>query len=236
MADLFRRKPGTELMEVSGIPVKVIRKRIKNLHLYVKPPEGRVEVTVPYALSERQIREFVESRLLWIQKQQEKIASREFSLQDDFLSPGKLFLWGKAYVLDLREGQGYALSLEGDRAVFTVRQGSTGEQQEGWIREWCRALLKRGIEERLPVWESLTGLRCNTWLVKDMTTRWGTCNPSAGRIWLNLQLVRKSPECLDYVLLHELAHLRIANHGADFAAFMDQYMPQWREIRKKLRD
>ena len=230
------RFAGPDLMDVSGISVKIIRKRIKNLHLYVKPPEGRVAVTVPYALSEKQIREFVESRLPWIQKQQEKIASRDFSLQDDFLSRGKLFLWGDPYVLDIREGKGYALSLEGDRAVFTVRQGSAHTQQEGWIREWCRDLLKRAIEERLPVWESLTGLHCRCWQVKNMTTRWGTCNPSAGRIWLNLQLVRKSPECLDYVLLHEIAHLRIVNHGSDFAAFMDRYMPQWKEIRKKLRD
>ncbi|MBQ9931420.1 MAG: M48 family metallopeptidase [Firmicutes bacterium] len=235
MADL-RRKTSEEVWNVQDLSVRILRKRIKNLHLYVKPPEGRVEVTVPHWLSEGEILRFIEGKMAWIRKQRERILQRDFSLQEDYLSGDMLHLWGQAYPLSIQEGTSYALSLDSGRAVFTVRQGSSAAQRETWIREWYRGILKAAIEERLPVWENLTGLFCREWNVKDMTTRWGTCNPSAGRIWINLQLARKTPECLDYVLLHELAHLKIANHGADFGVFMDRYMPSWREIRKTLKN
>ena len=132
--------------------------------------------------------------------------------------------------------KGNALALSGDKALLTVRKESTAKQREAFVNEWYRGLLKEQIEKYLPLWEQRTGLHCSAWQTKYMTTRWGTCNTKTGKIWLNLQLAKKPPECLEYVILHELTHLKIRNHGDDFVAYMDEHMPYWREIRKKLND
>ena len=104
------------------------------------------------------------------------------------------------------------------------------------MNEWYRELLKAEIEKRLPKWESISGLHCSGWQTKYMTTRWGTCNTKTKKIWINLQLAKKPYDCLDYVLLHELAHLRVKDHGAEFVAIMDEFMPYWREVKKALND
>ena len=174
-------------LEIAGIPVRIIKKDIKNMHLYVKPPDGHVEVSAPQHLSDESIAMFVRTRVGWIKKQQE-------------------------------------------------RKESTPQQRENYVNEWYRELLKAEIEKRLPKWETLTGLHCSSWQTKYMTTKWGTCNTKTGKIWINLQLAKKPFECLDYVLLHELAHLRVKDHGPEFIAILDESMPYWRDIRKELND
>ena len=129
-----------------------------------------------------------------------------------------------------------ALVLSGDEAILTVRKESTASQREAFVNEWYRTLLKEKIEIYLPKWENITGLHCDSWQTKYMTTRWGTCNTKTRKIWLNLQLAKKPIECLEYVILHELAHLKVRNHSKDFVAIMDQYMPYWRETKKLLND
>ena len=146
--------------------------------------------------------------------------------------------------LSLRDNAGYSsysnkgnsLLLNGAEAYLTVRKESTAKQRENWVNEWYRGLLKEQIERLLPKWEDITGLHPSNWQTKYMTTRWGTCNTNTGKIWLNLQLAKKPIDCLEYVILHELAHLKVRNHGEAFIAIMDEYMPYWRETRKKLND
>ena len=224
-------------IEISGIPIEVIQKDIKNMHLAVLPPDGKVRVSAPQQLSEESIIMFVRTRIGWVKKQREKFDLQPRQSMRQYVSGETLYVWGNQYFLQAKYSyRGNSLELSGNKAILTVRKESTAEQRENYVREWYRDLLKTAIEKRLPQWEKLTGLFCSGWQTKYMTTRWGTCNTGTGKIWLNLQLAKKPPECLDYVLVHELAHLKVRDHGKDFVAILDEYMPYWRETRKKLND
>lgn len=224
-------------MVVAGIPIEVVKKGIKNLHLAVLPPDGAVRVSAPVGLSDESIRMFVRTRLGWIRRQQEKFDRQPRQTERQFVSGETLYVWGKQYFLQVEYSyKGNALVLTGDTAVLTVRRESTPKQREAFVNEWYRERLKAEIERLLPVWEERTGLQCSSWQTKYMTTKWGTCNVNAGKIWLNLQLAKKPVECLEYVILHELTHLRWKNHGEEFVAFLDIHMPFWRETRKLLND
>jgi predicted metal-dependent hydrolase len=215
----------------------VIKKDIKNLHLYVKPPDGHVEVSVPQHMSDKSIALFLRTRTGWIKKQQAKFREQPRQTEREYVSGETLYVWGKQYFLQVEySNRKNALDFFGDRAILTVRKESTAKQRESYVNEWYRERLKAEIEKRLPRWESLTGLYCSGWQTKYMTTNWGTCNTKTGKIWINLQLAKKPFECLDYVLLHELAHLRVKDHGPAFIAILDEYMPYWRDVRKKLND
>ncbi len=222
---------------VNGIEVSVIKKSIKNMHLYVKPPEGRVEVSAPIHLSDESIELFVRTKIGWIRRQQEKFEKQPRQTEREYVSGEAFYVWGRQYYLLVNySNKGNSLILDGDKAILTVREGSTVEQRERYINEWYRGMLKAEVEQLLPKWSEITGLCPDSWQTKNMTTRWGTCNVKTKKIWLNLQLAKKPIDCLEYVILHELAHLKVKNHNEQFVAIMDQYMPYWREIRKKLND
>lgn len=129
-----------------------------------------------------------------------------------------------------------ALTLSGDKAILTVRKESSPKQRESFVNEWYRNLLKQEVAKYLPKWEKTTGLYCSSWQSKYMTTKWGTCNTNTQKIWLNLQLAKKPIESLEYVILHELAHLKVKSHGPEFVAILNQYMPQWQERKKLLNE
>lgn len=222
---------------VSGIRIEVQKKNIKNLHLVVSPPDGIVRVSAPMHLSEESITMFVRTKLGWIKKQQMKFAMQPRQSKREFVSGETLYVWGKQFFLRVEYSyKGNALVLNGNQAILTVRKESTAKQREAFVNEWYRTLLKEKIEIYLPKWENITGLHCDSWQTKCMTTRWGTCNTNTRKIWLNLQLAKKPIECLEYVILHELGHLKVRSHNEDFVAFMDQYMPYWRETKKLLND
>lgn len=222
-------------LEIAGIPVRVLRKDIKNMHLYVKPPDGRVEVSAPTHLPDESVAMFVCTRLGWIRQQQERFDDQPRQTAREFVSGETLYVWGKPhYLLVDYSARGNSLVLSGNRAVLTVRRDSTVRQRAAYVNEWYRGLLKAEIAKRLPRWEALTGLHCRSWQTRYMTTCWGTCNPDTGKIWLNLQLAKKNTECLDFVLLHELVHLREDRHSVAFVKVMDRYMPYWREVRRAL--
>ena len=187
-------------MEILGIPVTIIKKDIKNMHLYVKPPDGHVEVSAPRHLSEESISMFIRTRVGWIKKQQDKYRIQPRQTARAYVSGETLYVWGKQYFLQVEyNNRGNALNLLGDKAILTVRQESTSQQRENYVNEWYRERLKAEIEKRLPEWERLTGLHCCGWQTKYMTTRWGTCNTKTGKIWINLQLAKKPYACLDYI-------------------------------------
>lgn len=222
---------------VSGIPVEIIKKNIKNMHLYVKPPEGRVEVSAPFNMSDDSIELFLRTKLGWIKKQQEKFENQARQSAREYVSGETLYLWGEAYYLNVRHSnRGNSLTLQGGEATLVVRENSTVEQRGRWVNEWYREQLKEKIQKYMPKWEAITELHPTSWQTKYMTTRWGTCNTKTGKIWFNLQLAKKPVECLEYVILHELVHLKVKNHSPDFVAMMDQYMPYWREVKKQLND
>ena len=224
-------------IEISGITIEVQKKNIKNLHLVVAPPDGKVRVSAPMHLSDDSIKMFVRTKLGWIKKQQEKFEKQPRQSEREYVSGETLYVLGQQYFLRVEYSyKGNSLILSGNEAILTVRKESTASQREAFINEWYRALLKEKIEMYLPKWENITGLHCDSWQTKYMTTRWGTCNTNTRKIWLNLQLAKKPIECLEYVILHELAHLKVRNHSKDFVAIMDQYMPYWRETKKLLND
>jgi len=224
-------------IEISGITIEVQKKNIKNLHLVVAPPDGRVRVSAPMHLSDDSIKMFVRTKLSWIKKQQEKFEKQPRQSEREYVSGETLYVFGQQYFLRVEYSyKGNSLVLSGNEAILTVRKESKPKQREAFVNEWYRALLKEKVETYLPKWESITGLHCDSWQTKYMTTRWGTCNTNTRKIWLNLQLAKKPIECLEYVILHELAHLKVRNHSKDFVAIMDQYMPYWRETKKLLNE
>ena len=222
-------------IEISGIKIEVQKKNIKNLHLVVAPPDGKVRVSAPMHLSDESIAMFVRTKLGWIKKQQEKFAEQPRQTKREYVSGETLNVFGHQYFLRVEYSyKGNSLVLEGNEAILTVRKESTAKQRETFVNEWYRNLLKEKIKIFLPKWENITGLHCDSWQIKYMTTRWGTCNTNTRKIWLNLQLAKKPIECLEYVILHELAHLKVRNHGKDFVVIMDQYMPYWRDVKNTL--
>lgn len=222
---------------VANIPVEIIKKKIKNMHLSVMPPDGKVRVSVPETLSDEAIVMFVRTKIGWIRKQQEKFDLQPRQSERQYVSGETLYVWGRQFFLQVEYSyKGNSLVLVGDKALLTVRKESTAIQRENYVNEWYRALLKAEVEKYLPKWERITGLKCSSWQSKYMTTKWGTCNTATGKIWLNLQLAKKPMECLEYVILHELSHLKVKNHGPEFTAIMDRHMPYWREYRRLLND
>lgn len=222
---------------ISDIQIEIIKKDIKNMHLSVLPPDGKVRVSAPNNLSDESIIMFVKTKLGWIKKQQEKFEQQPRQSEREYVSGETLYVWGHQYYLQVEYNQKRnSLVLEGNKAILSVRKESTVKQREKFVNEWYRSLLKTEVEKYLPKWETITGLYCDSWQSKYMTTKWGTCNTSTRKIWLNLQLAKKPIECLEYVILHELAHLKVKNHGADFVAILDLHMPYWRECKKMLND
>ena len=222
---------------VANIPVEVVKKKIKNMHLSVLPPDGKVRVSAPETLSDESIVMFVRTKIGWIRKQQEKFELQPRQSERQYVSGETLYVWERKFFLQVEYSyKGNSLVLVGDKAILTVRKESTAKQRENFVNEWYRTLLKAEVEKYLPKWERITGLKCSGWQSKYMTTKWGTCNTSTGKIWLNLQLAKKPIECLEYVILHELSHLKVRNHGPGFVAILDQHMPYWREYKRQLND
>ena len=224
------------MINISGIPIGICKKNIKNMHLYVKPPNGNVTVSAPLSMSDEAIERFVRTKSSWIKKQIAKFDNQPRQSEREYVSGETLYVWGKQYYLQTEYGNKNSLVLSGDKAVLTVRKDSTAEQRENYVREWYREQLKIEIAKLLPKWEKVTCLKVTGWQTKYMTTRWGTCNPATGKIWLNLQLAKKPIECLDYVILHELIHLVEKSHNEKFVSLMDKYMPMWREVKATLNE
>lgn len=221
-------------MNIAGIQIAVFKKNIKNMHLYVKPPDGHVSVSAPESMSDETIERFVRTKITWIKRQIQKFDDQPRQSKREYVSGETMYVWGKQYFLQVEHGKKNALMLNGNTVHLTVRKESNADQRGKVVNEWYRKELKAEIVKMLPKWEEQTGIKAQDWKVRYMTTRWGSCNLKTGTIWLNLQLAKKPPECLDYVILHELIHLVEKGHGDRFIGLMDQFMPMWREVKAKL--
>ena len=222
-------------IKIADINIELIQKNIKNMHLYVTRPDGQVKITAPAKLSEEKIRSFVLTKIDWIRKQQEKIKKEPRPVPITYSHGETLYIFGKPYSLEIIIGKrSREFVFIGGRAILYDKKGSTKEQREKAINEGLRLLLKAKISELLPKWEKITGLHPSSFQIKKMKSRWGTCNTLTKKIWLNLELARKKDECIEYVILHEICHLKVANHGNDLTALMNRYMPQWKELKKEL--
>ncbi|MBO7047459.1 MAG: M48 family metallopeptidase [Spirochaetia bacterium] len=218
---------------ISGIDIQVIKKNIKNMHLSVKPPLGMVVISAPLIISMKSIESFARSNLSWIIKQKEKFAGQPRMTERQYISGETYYIWGKQYYLVFQNSHRNYFKQEGDKLFLGMRNSSTTIQRQNFVKEELRKLLNKQLERLVPKWEKTTGFYCNSYKTRNMLTRWGTCNAKAKRIWINLQMVGKPLECLEYIILHELVHLKVSNHGSDFIEIMDKYMPDWKD-RKNL--
>jgi predicted metal-dependent hydrolase len=222
-------------MKIQDIEIEIIKKHIKNLHLSVLPPSGAVRISAPVSVSDETIRLFAASKISWIRAQQNKYAKQLRHSEREFVSGETIYIWGKQYYLQIEySSKANNFLLDGEKAILTVRKESTAQQRENYVNEVLRQYLKNEISRLLPIWEQKTGLHCKRWLVKYMKTRWGTYSVTTGTISINLQLAHKPIECLEYIIVHELGHIAHRNHGKNFIAYMDTYLPYWHETKNKL--
>jgi len=216
--------------------VEIVRKNIKNLHLAVYPPEGRVRVAVPLRLDDDAVRLAVISRLGWIRKQQQQFEAQERQPQREMVSGESHYFLGRRYRLSVVEHNGSAgVCLPNNRTMeLRVRPEMDRAQREAVLQRWYRRELRERIPPLIVKWEPKLEVTVGVWGIKRMKTRWGTCNIEDQRIWLNLELAKKPASCLEYVLVHEMVHLLERHHNERFKALLDEHMPQWQLHREEL--
>ena len=216
--------------------VDVVRKDIKNLHLAVYPPAGRVRVAAPLRMSDEAVRLAVISRLAWIKRQQAKFEGQERQSAREYVTGESHYFQGQRYRLNVvyhNKPPKVAFRNKITMDLF-VRTGSDTAQRERVLLAWYRKQLKEAVPSLISKWEAILGVKVAEWGVKQMKTKWGSCNKDARRIWLNLELAKKPVQCLEYIVVHEMVHLLERHHNDRFTKHMDKFMPQWRLIRSEL--
>jgi len=226
----------THRIKVSGLTVDVVRKDIKNLHLAVYPPIGRVRVAAPLRVSDEAVRLAVVSRLGWIKKQKSKFTSQARQSEREYVSGESHYFQGQRYRLHVIYQSGASrVALRNKSSIdLFVREGCDKVQRERVLLAWYRQHLKELIPSLIAHWEPIIGVMVVDWRVKQMKTHWGTCNIEEQRIWLNLELAKKSTQCLEYIIVHEMVHLLERHHNDHFADLISKFMPQWRLHREEL--
>lgn len=221
---------------ISGLVVDIVRKDIKNLHLAVYPPSGRIRVAAPLRVDDEAVRLFTISKLGWIKRQQAKFVGQERQPAREFVSGESHYFQGNRYLLNVmyQDGPPRVLVRNKTRLDLVVRSGSDTAQRERVLLHWYRRQLKQVLPALLAHWEAVVGVQVAEWGIKQMKTKWGSCNIGARRIWLNLELIKKPVHCLEYVVVHELVHLLERRHNARFTAYMNRFMPQWQLYRDEL--
>lgn len=222
-------------MIVAGVEIDVIKKDIKNMHLSVLPPMGKVRISAPLNTSDETIRLFAVTKISWIKKQVEKFESQQRQSEREFVSGESHYIWGQRYRLEIRHtNRANRVEPKGKKLILTVREKSTTQQREKVMNEWYRNELKDKIPALIEKWEQIIGVKANSWGVRNMKTRWGTCNTKEKRVWINLQLAKKPVNCLEYVVVHELVHLLEKKHSSVFVEYMDKFLPNWRITKDEL--
>jgi predicted metal-dependent hydrolase len=223
-------------IHVSGLTVDVVRKAIKNLHLGVYPPDGRVRVAVPLAVSDEAIRLAVIGKLGWIKRQRKNFQGQARQSEREMVSGESHYFLGRRFRLRVTGHDGPAkVTLRNKTSMLLyVRPDATLEQRDQALQRWYRGQLKALIPPLLAKWQPVLGVQVDDWSVKKMKTKWGSCNVTAHRIWFNLELAKKPVRCLEYIAVHEMIHLLERHHNDRFTSLMDKYLPQWRLCRAEL--
>lgn len=225
----------SEHIDLGDIRVEIQRKNNKHAHLYVYPPEGRVHISAPMHMGVDALRAFAISQLSWIKAQQRQMRSQPREPEREYLNRESHQVWGRRYLLQIIEEDATpAVELKHSTLVLQVRPGSDEARRETLLESWYREQLRARLPGLLGKWQPLMGVSARRILVQRMKTRWGGCNPTTGNVRLNTELAKKPPECLEYILVHELAHLIEPTHNARFLALMDRFMPHWRQIKDEL--
>ncbi|MGO9018175.1 MAG: M48 family metallopeptidase [Syntrophobacteraceae bacterium] len=222
-------------IELGEIAVEVVKKDIKNIHLSVYPPAGRVRISAPLRMNLDTIRIFAISKLGWIKQQQKKLREQDRETPREYLDRESHYVWGKRYLLRIVESNmPPGVGLKHTRMYLHVRPGSSGEEKQAVVEEWYRERLKRAVPSLFSKWGPLIGVKVERFFVQKMKTKWGSCNPKARSIRLNTDLAKKPPECLEYIVVHEMVHLLEPTHNNRFMTLLDQFMPKWQFSRAEL--
>jgi len=222
-------------LELGDIVADVVRKDIKNVHLSVYPPTGTVRISAPLNMKLDTIRIFAISKISWIRKQQQKLNDQERETCREYLDGESHYLWGKRYLLKVTEKNAApVVKLSHSEMVLRIRPGATEAKRRSVVDEWYRQQVKEAVSPLIAKWEKNLEVSVKHFIVRKMKTRWGTCTPDSRTIRLNLELAKKPPECLEYIIVHELTHLLEPTHNSHFIALMDQFLPKWRFCRDEL--
>ncbi|MCD2146515.1 M48 family metallopeptidase [Gordonia paraffinivorans] len=222
-------------LTVRGIDIDVIYKDIKNLHIGVYPPLGRVRVAAPNRLDDDQVRLAVIQRLPWIKRQRDKLRSAERQSEREMITGESHYVWGIRRRLKVVERPGRAhFELDGERLVLYVPADTPPDKRRIYLDQWYRDQLRQEIPDLIAKWEQTLDVTVPKWTIRRMKTKWGSCNRETRHIWFNAELAKKHPDCLEYIVVHEMTHYFERNHGERFTSLMDQHLPDWRSRREQL--
>ena len=217
------------------IAVDVVKKDIKNIHLSVYPPTGKVRISAPLRMDNDTIRVFALSKLGWIKKQRQKLCGQERETPREYLDRESHYLWGKRYLLKVTEREAApSVELTHHQILLQIRPATSEERKQEILEEWYREALKAALLPLIAKWEPILNVKVEKFFVQRMKTKWGSCSPRSGYIRLNTDLAKKPPECLEYIVVHEMAHLLEPTHNARFIALMHRFMPRWQFYRAEL--
>lgn len=221
---------------VENIDIEVIQKNIKNIYLSVHPPCGRVRLAAPKTINDESIRRFAVSKIAWIKKQKSKFKNQKVIAPREYISGESHYFLGKSYLLNLVQTKSkQRVDIYNNKQLnIYVRKNHTKEKREKIMREWYRKKLKLEIPKYIKKWEKTMDVSVKYWNVRKMKTIWGSCNTRDKKILLNLELAKKNPRCIEYVVVHEMVHLLERSHNKKFKAYMDKFLPNWRAIKNEL--
>lgn len=222
-------------LRLSDIDVDVVRKDIKNVHLSVHPPDGRVRVSAPARMSLETLRAFLSAKLPWIRAEQRKFQAQERHEPPLYIDRESHYIWGERVLLRVVEHDATpSVDLSHLTLTLQVRPGSDRRKRDEILALWYRDQVREAVGELLPPWERRVGVQVEKFFVQRMKTKWGSCNPLRRTVRLNTELAKKPRACLEYILVHELVHIHEPTHNARFRELMDQHLPAWRDIRAEL--
>jgi predicted metal-dependent hydrolase len=224
----------TEMIRIADLDVEVVRKDIENLHVGVYPPSGRVRVAAPHSMADEPVRLAVASRLPWIRRKRRQIAAQPRQSRREMVDGETHYVWGRGYRLRLVAGSKRWVELKGDRLELQVPKAATREVRERRLADWYRTQLKAELVPSVQHWADEMEIAPPSWRVQRMKTKWGSCNADRRHILLNLELAKKPPQCLEFVIVHEMAHLLERTHNDRFFHLMDRFLPDWRTRREVL--
>ena len=222
-------------LDLGGLPVDVVFKDIKNVHLSVYPPTGRVRISAPERMNLDAIRLFAISKLDWIKRQQTKLQAQERETPREYLDRESHYLWGKRYLLRVLEiDAAPAVHLNPGKMLLRVRPRTSEDKKQAIVAHFYREQIRVAVPSLVAKWAPAMGVTVERFYVRQMKTKWGSCNPRARAIRLNTELAKKPKHCLEYIVVHEMVHFFERHHGDKFVSLMDRFMPQWRSHRDEL--
>jgi len=225
----------TFTLKLDDIDAEVIQKKIKNLNLRICPPDGKVRISAPLHVSQEKISKFALSKLEWIRKQRKLMQNRVRPVPERFLENETHYFRGKAYPLKIITNNNSPFAELIDQQIILNLPPDAGTEKRGSVlNEWYHGELMQRIPPLINKWEKILKVSVASFHIRSMKTRWGSCTPKTRRVRFNLELAKRSPECLEYIVVHELVHLLEASHNSRFKALMDQCYPDWKLWRKEL--